>query len=114
TKWTMAVPIQDKTAKTVSNAIYDTWITVYGSPERIISDDGGEFNAKEICKQLYEVFQIKKHTSTPYHSQSNGQCERFNRTMSGMLAKYIEEHQNQWEKYLKTCVHEYNCSKHSV
>jgi hypothetical protein len=114
TKWVVAIPIKDGKAKTVAEAIFDHWIAKYGPPERIISDEGGEFTAKEIWQELYDVFKIKKHTATAYHQQTNGQCERFNRTMSGMLAKYVGDDQTNWEKYLPTCVLEYNCSKHSV
>ncbi|HYN44763.1 MAG TPA: RNase H-like domain-containing protein, partial [Candidatus Limnocylindrales bacterium] len=114
TKWVVAVPIKDATAATVAEAIYEKWITQYGVPEEIISDEGGEFNAKEIQKQLFEVFKIKKLTTTSYHQQANGQCERFNRTMSGMLAKYIKGDQTQWDTYLPTCVLEYNNTVHSV
>jgi transposase InsO family protein len=53
-----------------------------GIPEEIISDEGGEFNAKSIYQNLYDIFKIKKLTTTSYHQQANGQCERFNRTMS--------------------------------
>jgi len=53
-----------------------------GIPEEIISDEGGEFNAKSIYQNLYDIFKIKKLTTTSFHQQANGQCERFNRTMS--------------------------------
>jgi hypothetical protein len=114
TKWVIAVPVKDAKAKTIADAIYDHWIVKYGPPERIISDEGGEFNAKKICEELYDIFKIKKLTTSPYHQQTNGQCERFNRTMSGMLAKYVKDNQANWDKYLPTCVLEYNCSKHST
>jgi hypothetical protein len=114
TKWVVAVPVKDGKAKTIAEAIFDHWVTKYGPPERIISDEGGEFNAKKICEGLYEIFKIKKLTTSPYHQQANGQCERFNRTMSGMLAKYVKDNQANWEKYLSTCVLQYNCSKHST
>jgi hypothetical protein len=114
TKWVVAVPVKDAKAKTIAEAIYDNWIVKYGPPERIISDEGGEFNAKKICEELYEIFKIKKLTTSPYHQQTNGQCERFNRTMSGMLAKYVKDNQANWDKYLPTCILEYNCSKHST
>ncbi|HYN44838.1 MAG TPA: RNase H-like domain-containing protein [Candidatus Limnocylindrales bacterium] len=97
TKWVVAVPIKDATAATVAEAMYDKWIVHYGVPEEIISDEGGEFNAKAIQQQLYEVFKIKKLTTTSYHQQANGQCERFNRTMSGMLAKYTKDDQTTWD-----------------
>ncbi len=114
TKWTAAVPIKNAKADTVAEAVYENWIVTLGPPEGIISDGGKEFTAKELWKEIYDIFKIKKFSATPYHQQTNGQCERFNRTMSGMLAKYIGEDQKDWEKYLKTCVWEYNVSIHST
>ena len=114
TKWVVAVPIKDATAATVAEAMYKHWITIYGVPEEIISDEGGEFNAKEVYEKLYDVFQIRKLTTTSYHQQTNGQCERFNRTMSGMLAKYTKDGQRNWDIYLPTCVLEYNNTIHSI
>ena len=114
TKWVVAVPIKDATAATVAEAMYKHWITIYGVPEEIISDEGGEFNSKEIYERLYDVFQIRKLTTTSYHQQTNGQCETFNRTMSGMLAKYTKDGQRNWDIYLPTCVLEYNNTIHSI
>ncbi|HYN44602.1 MAG TPA: hypothetical protein VER35_01250, partial [Candidatus Limnocylindrales bacterium] len=114
TKWVVAVPIKDASATTVAEAIYNNWIIHYGVPEEIISDEGGEFNAKSVYQSLYEVFKIKKLTTTSYHQQTNGQCERFNRTMSGMLAKYTKDGQTKWDIYLPTCVLEYNNTIHSI
>ncbi|HYN44668.1 MAG TPA: reverse transcriptase domain-containing protein [Candidatus Limnocylindrales bacterium] len=114
TKWVVAVPIEDASTTTVAEAIYNNWIIHYGVPEEIISDEGGEFNAKSIYQNLYDIFKIKKLTTTSYHQQTNGQCERFNRTMSGMLAKYTKDDQTKWDIYLPTCVLEYNNSIHSV
>jgi hypothetical protein len=104
TKWVVALPIKDGKARQ-----WQKLFTTIGSPEGIISDEEGEFTSKEIWQELSEVFKIKKLTATAYHQQTNGQCERFNRTMSGMLAKYVGENQTNWEIYL-----EYDCSKHSV
>ena len=43
-------------AKTVAEAVYDNWIVSYGPPEGIISDGGKEFTAKELWKEIYEIF----------------------------------------------------------
>jgi hypothetical protein len=48
TKYALAFPIPDKKATTVADALWDGWITIFGVPERIISDNGGEFTVK-IC-----------------------------------------------------------------
>jgi hypothetical protein len=49
TKWTVCVPVKYKKPHTIADAIWEHWITVFTCPERIISDNGGEFTSKDIC-----------------------------------------------------------------
>ena len=60
------------------------WIFVYGTPEKIHSDQGRNFTSK-IVKGLCDFFNIKKSQTTPYHPLGNGQVERANRTIQGLL-----------------------------
>jgi hypothetical protein len=114
TKFTMGITLREPTSREVAEALYQRWVCVFGAMESIISDEGGEFSSKEIVNDLYEIFKLKKLTTTSYHPQTNGQCERFNRTLVGMLAKYIDDYQGEWELYLDTCILHYNSSRHSV
>jgi hypothetical protein len=50
----------------------------------------------EICKLL----EIRKTYTTPYRPQSDGLVERFNRTLIGMLSKFCEENQEDWDDHL--------------
>jgi hypothetical protein len=115
TKWTMCVPVMDKEAKTLADALWEHWICYFGCPERIISDNGGEFIGDDIVKELMELMKIKHHTTTSYHPRANGQVERFNKTMANMLAKKLtDKTQVLWHKYLSTIALEYNCTRHSA
>jgi len=40
-------------------------------------------------KELLENLHIKHITSLPYKPNSNGQVERFNRTIKGMIVQYM-------------------------
>jgi hypothetical protein len=114
TKWTVCVPVKDKKPHTIAEAMWDRWITVYGCPERIISDNGGEFTSQDIVNELYKLFQIRHDVTTSYHPRANGQVERFNKTMVNMLAKKVWEDQTQWSKYLAGVQLEYNMTRHST
>ena len=64
-----------------------------------MSDRGKAFIGElmtEIAKEM-EIHAIR--TST-FHLQTNGQTERFNKTLVDMLSMYTEMHQKDWDVYL--------------
>jgi len=58
------------------------------APKVLQSDNGGEFTNTHM-KELLENLHIKHITSLPYKPNSNGQVERFNRTIKGMIVQYM-------------------------
>lgn len=59
----------------------------------IHSDQGKQFEGHlftERCKMLNG----KKTRTTPYHPQSDGMIERFNKTLVRMLKTYVHDHQS--------------------
>ena len=44
-RWIEAVPLSRITAETCSKAFYETWISRYGVPETIVSDQGAQFES---------------------------------------------------------------------
>ncbi|KAB0794830.1 hypothetical protein PPYR_11669 [Photinus pyralis] len=60
-----------------------------GIPVTLISDNGPPFNAVEFANFIKE-WDIQHITTSPYHSQSNGQVERAIGTIKRMLMKTIE------------------------
>ena len=75
------------------------FICRFGVPRELHSDQGRNFESKvfaEICKLL----DIEKTRTTPLHPQSDGQVERFNRTVVKMLRGKIREDQKDWDLQL--------------
>lgn len=84
TGWPEAFPVSDITAETVSNIIFKGWISRFGCPVKITSDQGRQFES-EIFRKLAQLMGIEKIRSTPYHPQSNGILERWHRTLKAAL-----------------------------
>ena len=72
-----ATVIPDKLAETVVTAIFRFWITIFGAPSNILSDNGGEFN-NEHMRCLGDHFGIKLMCTAAESPWSNGVCERMN------------------------------------
>ena len=56
----------------------------------------------------------KKLCTSPYHPETNGQCERFNATLISMLGTLPTHAKNNWQECITTLTHAYNCTVSSV
>ena len=63
---------------------------------------------------LCELMGIWKVQTTPYHPQTNGQCERFISTLINMLGTLPKEKKSEWKNHIETLVHAYNCTQSSA
>ncbi|KAG8187451.1 hypothetical protein JTE90_009522 [Oedothorax gibbosus] len=87
TRWPEAVAIPDIRAETVAKQFYATWISRFGCPERLTTDQGRQFESA-LFRALSQLLGIKKLRTSPYHPQSNGLIEEFHRPMKATLKAY--------------------------
>ena len=112
TRYALAYPSKTQTAQATARILLDNFICHYGFPEKFISDQGRNFES-DLIKELCKIAGVKKVHTTPYHPQGNGQCERFNSTLSNMLGTLSEEEKSDWKSHLGCMTHAYNCTKHA-
>ena len=113
TKLTHAFPLKRIKADDVALMLVNEWIFKYGAPKELVSENGSQFSSllfQEVCKLLsvYNAF-----TAT-YHPQTNGQAERFNRSLTAMLRCYVEDHPTEWPKYVRALCYAYNTTVHET
>jgi transposase InsO family protein len=113
TKYSMAIPTKNQTAKTTAKHLYEGFILHYGIPLRLHSDQGRNFESKVIY-ELCKILGIRKSRTTPYHPQGNGTCERFNRSLLNMLGTLEHEKKQRWKDFVIPLVHAYNCTRHNT
>ena len=112
-KWAMAVPVRDQTARTVVKVLVEEWFTVFGAPARIHSDQGRAFEA-EVVRELCKQYGIEKSRTAAYNPRCNGQTERFNRTLHDLLRTLTPEEKRRWPQYIKELVFWYNTTPHTT
>ena len=113
TKWAQAVACKDQSAVTVARKLRDHWFSLYGVPVRLHSDQGRCFEG-QLVHQLCSLYGIRKSKTSCYHAQGNGQTERFNRTLIGLIKSLESTHRKQWPDMLPHLVHIYNTTPHTV
>ena len=106
TKYVAAVTIPCKEAPVVANAVIEGWITKFGCPGRIHTDQGKEF-VNKIWTQLCDRLQITK-TVTPAYSPQGNLVERFHRSLNQIMRVYMSREDKSWERYVDTACLAYN------
>ena len=112
TKYPEARAVKNADASTTAQFIFEDIICRHGAPKEVLSDRGRNFIAKmieELCKRM----NIHHKRSSPYHSQTNGLVERFNRTLCETLAK-ISEDTTSWDKALAPALFAYRTVNHDI
>lgn len=84
TNWMEVIPMENITAETVTNKFYKHWISRFGTPLQIITDQGRQFTSN-IFSNLAQTCGIKLSRTTPYHPQCNGKIERLHRTLKAAI-----------------------------
>ena len=97
TRYSNAVIIKSKSV--VPQAFLRFWISLFGPPKTVFTDNGGEF----VAEAIYDVcaaFNIKQDTTPGYSPWSNGLCERQNQILTQMIHKVKDEQKCTWETAL--------------
>ena len=110
-RWTEACPLPDKTAHSVADAFFNQVVCRFGMPIVIHSDQGREFENK-IMQELCILCGSHKTRTTPYHPESDGLVERFNRTLLMMLAMFAGKNREDWDDLLPAVMMAYRSSVH--
>lgn len=77
-RFPMAIPLRSATTSAIINSMVDKWISIFGLPQTLTTDQGSIFMSNSF-KQFLCKYQISHVYTTAYHPQSNGMVERFHR-----------------------------------
>ncbi|KAJ9521405.1 hypothetical protein QJQ45_001211 [Haematococcus lacustris] len=86
-------------AESFARLFIDNVFKHHGVPREIISDRGSHFT-NHFWASIMTILGVKECKSSAYHPQSDGQTERYNRTLEEMLRHYISPAQSDWPFFL--------------
>ena len=118
-RFCMLIPVKDVKSSTIINA-YERWITLFGPPRAILSDNGPQF-ISNVFKSYNKELKIKQRFSTPFYPESNGQVERLHRwikerltLISVDLGLNFVDGDDDWDNYISLIQHSYNSTPNSI
>ena len=110
-KLTKCMALRRITAISVASAVLDTWVSCYGPPSKLLSDQGSQFMSKFFIAAM-KMLGTETVRTTAYHPQTNGQVERYNRTLVTQLRHYVADEPRRWDELLPVLTMAYNCQPH--
>jgi cleavage and polyadenylation specificity factor subunit 1 len=96
TRWPEAIPIRDQTAQTIVSNLFTHWISRFGCPSEITTDQGRQFESN-LFHELCRFTGSHRIRTTPYHPKANGMVERFHRQLKSSI-KALNNHK--WTEVL--------------
>lgn len=95
-RWVEAVPLKEITTQAVSRAFVDTWISRFGSPKVLTTDQGTQFESR-LFQALCSLLGCQRIRTTAYHPQANGLIERWHRVLKAAIMCHADRN---WTKTL--------------
>ena len=112
TKYLIAVPLKDKTALTVTNALRTNVYLICGAVELQVHDNGPAF-VNSVLSHLSRMLGIQNLRSIAYRPVANSAIEGAHRTISAVFAKTTRKNQRDWHEQVKYVCFTYNTARHS-
>lgn len=98
TKFCLIYPMRQAEAVRMVKILKENIFLVYGTPKRIISDNGTQFLSKEY-KRLLDDYGVEPFRTPKYHAQAN-MAERYNRVIGQTIRSYLGEDHTRWDELL--------------
>ena len=112
-KWTEAYALKDHTAPTIADVLVEQFVSRFGVPRSLHSDQGREFES-DLIANLCKLLHIHKTITVPFNPKSDGLVERDNRTIKQMLTTMVNEVGNDWDDLLPYIMMAYRASVQEV
>lgn len=110
TKWPEVFATPDQSVTTIAQLLVEHIVFRHGVPAELLSDRGAS-SLSRLVAEVCRLMGIQKANTTAYHPQTDGLVERFNRTLTDMLAKTVDKHGTDWDVHLPYVLFAYRTSQ---
>ena len=107
TRFSSAHVLMSKDSDEVMEKLFECWISVFGPPEKILTDNGGEF-VNDKWQSMFAAFNILHKDTASEAPFQNGICERHNDLIGHMTQKVMEDVKCKIEIALMWAIHAKN------
>lgn len=111
-KFVRLFPIRAAKGSIISKKIEEEIFLLYGVPQYVICDNGGEFKGR-CFRTLCKEYSVKLLYNALYHPQANP-TERVNRVLKTMIASFVGDNHKKWDVHLAKFGTAVRTSKHEV
>ena len=106
TNFTVAVPLRDRTAQTVVEALIYRVTYLFGPPRQILCDEATEFSSA-IIQTILCMLNCRLKVISPYNHGSS-KCKRQIRTISEIIMKHLWDKGQMWPLFATTAAYTMN------
>lgn len=97
-RWVEAIPLKDISVQTVARAFHDAWVSRYGAPKILTTDQGAQFESR-LFSALLSLIGTERIRTTAYHPAANGMIERWHRSVKTAIMCHAGK---EWTRVLPT------------
>ena len=92
------MPLRTIDAEHVAEELVKMFARV-GIPKEILTDQGTNFTS-QLLAEIYRLLHVHPIRTTPYHPQTDGLVERFNKTLKALLRKAAVDEGKDWDRMI--------------
>jgi hypothetical protein len=110
TKWPEVFAVANQSSVAFAKLLVEEVVSRHGVPSEILSDRGRDF-LSGLMKEVETLMGYHKLNTTAYHPQTDGLVERYNTTLTSMLAKTVKKGGAEWDDQLPYVLFAYRANQ---
>ena len=110
TRWAEACIVKNTSSETIAKKFLKYWVSRFGVPRKIISDNGGSF--QKVFKELAHMIGAQTFYSTVYHPQGNAPIESFHRPLLREIRAQVQSSDLHLNEILQMALLAYRSTYH--